>query len=66
MAVGDGENDVDMLRLADCGYAVANACAEAKAVADIVVSDCDSNGVAEAIAHFMKKLSMHPPNREGG
>jgi hydroxymethylpyrimidine pyrophosphatase-like HAD family hydrolase len=63
MAVGDGENDVGMLRLADCGYAVANACAEAKAAADIVVGDCDSNGVAEAITHFMRNLSMHPNKR---
>jgi Cof subfamily protein (haloacid dehalogenase superfamily) len=57
MAVGDGENDVGMLQLADYGYAVANACAEARAAADIVVGDCNSNGVAEAITHFMKNLS---------
>lgn len=53
IAIGDGENDIGMLRFADCGYAVANACAEAREAADIIVSDCDNNGVAEAIYHFM-------------
>lgn len=63
MVVGDGENDVSMMEIADSSYAVANACEEAKAAADLIVSDCDSDGVAEAITHFMKGLlSMSDPS----
>ena len=52
MAVGDGMNDLTMLRMAGVGVAMGNACPEAMAAADAVTADCDHDGVAQAIARF--------------
>ena len=52
MAIGDGENDVDMLRAAGVGVAMGNASADAADAAEYLVSDNDSDGVAEAIERF--------------
>ena len=52
MAIGDGENDVEMLRLAGLGVAVGNAADVAREAADVVVSTNDEDGVAEAIERF--------------
>lgn len=50
MAIGDGGNDVEMLRAAGLGVAMANASAEAKAAADHVLSySNDEDGVAKAV-----------------
>lgn len=38
-ACGDQENDIDMIKAAGCGVAVANATAEAKAAADVITKD---------------------------
>jgi len=52
IAVGDYENDIDMIRAADIGYAVANAVEPAKAVADrITVSNRES-----AIARIIEDI----------
>jgi Cof subfamily protein (haloacid dehalogenase superfamily) len=53
MAIGDGENDIEMLQLAGLGVAVGNAKPALKAVADVVVADNDHDGVAEAIERFV-------------
>lgn len=53
MAIGDGENDVEMLRLAGLGVAVGNAMPQAKAAADVVVASNDEDGVAEAVERFV-------------
>jgi Cof subfamily protein (haloacid dehalogenase superfamily) len=53
MAIGDGENDVEMLRLAGIGVAVGNAMPVAKAAADVVVGSNNDDGVAEAIERFV-------------
>ena len=53
MAVGDGENDVEMLGLAGIGVAVENATPNLKEVADCVVSSNNEDGVAEAIHKFV-------------
>ncbi len=55
MAIGDGENDVEMLDLCGFGVAVGNAGAAARAVADVVVGSNDDDGVAEAIEKFVLK-----------
>ena len=52
MAVGDGLNDLTMLREAGIGVAMANACDEAKAAADVITESCDEDGVARAIERF--------------
>ena len=48
-AVGDGENDAEMLRAAALGVAVANAGAAAMGAADVVVASNDAGGAAQAI-----------------
>ena len=53
MAMGDGENDLEMLQLAAWGVAMGNAGGQLKAVADAVVSSNDELGVAEAIRQFV-------------
>jgi Cof subfamily protein (haloacid dehalogenase superfamily) len=53
LAIGDGENDVEMLQLAGVGVAVANAMPAAKAAADFIVASHDDDGVAEAIERFV-------------
>lgn len=50
LAVGDGQNDVDMIRFAGMGVAVANAHPDAKRAARFVVSRPYGCGVAEALA----------------
>lgn len=52
LAFGDGLNDISMIKAAGTGVAMGNACAELKACADYVTSDCDNDGVAEGINKF--------------
>ncbi len=55
MAIGDGGNDVDMLRQAGVGVAMANACAEVKAAADHVLAYTnDEDGVAKVVWAVIK------------
>ena len=53
MAMGDGENDLEMLELACVGVAMSNAGARVKAAADVVVPSNDEDGVAEAIQRYV-------------
>jgi Cof subfamily protein (haloacid dehalogenase superfamily) len=53
MAMGDAENDIEMLQLVGMGVAMGNAVPRLKAVADYVVSSNDEDGVAEAITRFV-------------
>lgn len=55
MAIGDAENDVEMLQVAGFAVAVKNAAEKTKAVADEVVSSNNDDGVAEAIERFVLK-----------
>ena len=57
LALGDGENDVEMLRYAGIGCAVNNACTAANAAAREEVPSNDENGVAWAVQQFI--LSDH-------
>ena len=59
-AVGDGENDAEMLRAAALGVAVANAGAAAMGAADVVVASNDAGGAAQAIR---MALALAPPVR---
>ncbi len=52
MAIGDGENDMDMLRFAGIGVAMGNAGPAVKASADYVTGHIDEGGLAQALAHF--------------
>ena len=48
-AVGDYENDMDMLKAADCGAAPADAIDEIKRAAQIITAGCDEGAVADLI-----------------
>ncbi|KAL0394126.1 UNVERIFIED_CONTAM: Endoribonuclease YBEY, chloroplastic [Sesamum latifolium] len=52
MAIGDGENDVEMLKLASLGVALSNGSEKAKAVADVIGISNDEDGVADAIYRY--------------
>lgn len=49
MAIGDGLNDLSMLRAAGLGVAMGNAHPQVLKAADAVTADCDHDGAAEAI-----------------
>jgi len=53
MAIGDSENDIDMLREAAVGVAVSGAGRDVQAAADYVVASNDDDGVAEALDTFV-------------
>ena len=53
MALGDGLNDVSMIIDAGVGVSMANGCPEAKAAADYITLDNDSDGVAAAVEKFV-------------
>lgn len=52
MAFGDSENDLEMLRAAGIGVAMGNGTEESKAAADYVTTDCDEDGILNALKHF--------------
>lgn len=53
MAIGDSENDAEMLRAAGLGVAMGNAYPQVKALADAVTDDNESDGVAKAIQKYL-------------
>ena len=52
-AVGDGENDRELLRLAGLAVAMENASASIRAAAAVTVPDCDHDGAAVAMERYM-------------
>lgn len=53
MALGDGGNDVDMLRFAGLGVAMAHASDAAKQAADVIAPACEDDGFAWAVHRFV-------------
>ena len=53
MALGDGENDITMLRMAGLGVAMANAEEQVKEVADYITVTNNEAGVAAAVRKFV-------------
>ena len=53
IAVGDGENDIPMLRWAGLGVAMGNAPESVKAAADIVCPPCDEDGAAWVMENYL-------------
>ena len=53
MAVGDTQNDIDILKTAAIGVAMGNAREDVKAIADYITSSNEESGVAHAIRHFV-------------
>ncbi len=60
MAIGDAENDVEMIQLAGMGVAMGNASAHVKESAKVVVGSNDQDGVAEAIERFVLDTKPEP------
>lgn len=54
IAIGDSDNDIDMIKYADIGIAMGNASAKCKDVADIITSHVDEEGFFKAF----KKIKM--------
>ncbi|CAN0913343.1 Endoribonuclease YBEY, chloroplastic [Linum grandiflorum] len=52
MALGDGENDIEMLELASLGIALRNGSEKTKAAANIIGLSNDEDGVADAIYRY--------------
>ena len=52
LAIGDGENDVEMLKHCGIGVAMGNAWPSTKKAADYVTDDIDENGLYNALKHF--------------
>ena len=52
-AVGDGENDRELLQLAGLAVAMENASASIRAAAAVTVPDCDHDGAAVAMERYM-------------
>lgn len=53
IAIGDGLNDLEMVKWAGLGVAVANAHRDLKNVADYITGSCNDNGVAQVIEKFI-------------
>lgn len=60
MAIGDGNNDLEMLRYAGVSVAMGNGTAEVKAEARFETGHCDDAGVAQAIRKYALLKSEVP------
>ena len=58
MACGDEENDLDMIRRAAFGVAMANALDSVKREADFVTKSNEEDGVADAIEEFRRRVGI--------
>ena len=58
MACGDSFNDIEMIKTAGIGVAVANASEDVKAFADYVTDTNDNDGVAKAIEKFVLRPAL--------
>ena len=52
VGVGNYENDIDLIRAADIGYAVGDAIPSVKAVSDRITVDCADHAIAQIIAEL--------------
>ena len=56
IGIGDNINDKELIENTGLGIAVENSCPEIKQIAKIIVSDNNSNGVAEAINKYIVEI----------
>ena len=52
-AIGDGHNDIKMIKKAQIGITLQNALSEVKENADYITDSCQKNGLAKAINKFL-------------
>jgi Cof subfamily protein (haloacid dehalogenase superfamily) len=60
MAIGDGDNDLEMIQLVGIGVAMGNATQKLKDAAVYVTASHDEDGVAQAVQHFIPALKPQP------
>ena len=60
MAVGDGHNDLPMLRWAGFSVAMGNASAEVKAAADYITESCEKDGLALVLRKLASDNGLEP------
>ena len=53
IAVGDADNDIDVLKTAGLSIAMGNANDMVKSICDVTVNDCDHDGCAQAIKQYL-------------
>lgn len=53
MAVGDGNNDIELMQAAGFSVAMGNAVEAVRRVADATTEDCDHDGAARAVLRYM-------------
>lgn len=53
IAVGDSDNDIEILKAAGLSVAMGNANDTVKKICDVTVADCDHDGCAETIEHYL-------------
>lgn len=53
MAVGDGNNDIELMQAAGFSVAMGNAVEAVRRVADATTGDCDHDGAARAVLRYM-------------
>lgn len=58
MAIGDSNNDIPMLKVAGFSAVMGNAKDDVKACGDVIVADCEHDGVAEAIYKYVLKKDI--------
>ncbi|MBQ9083683.1 MAG: HAD-IIB family hydrolase [Clostridia bacterium] len=56
-AIGDFDNDEEMVRVAGIGAAPQNATEKVRSLAKVIVCDCDDGAVADFIAYLERKLT---------
>lgn len=66
MALGDAENDIEMIELAGIGVAMGQASQHVKDSADYVTGTNDEDGVAQAVERFVLKTEADQPRSEDG
>jgi hydroxymethylpyrimidine pyrophosphatase-like HAD family hydrolase len=60
MAIGDAENDFEMIQLAGVGVAMGNATQHLKGAADFVTTSNSEDGVAVALEKYIPGLAVPP------
>lgn len=56
IAVGDSFNDAAILKAAGLAIGMGNAAGPVRKLCDVIVADCDHDGVAEAIQRYLLDL----------
>ena len=59
VAIGDNVNDKEMIQNSGLGVVMGNSSEQMKEMADVVVSDNNSDGIAEVVEKYIFKKKQH-------